>query len=162
MEYIKDLFTNAMLIVPLCAWVVAQIAKMLITLITERQVRLERLFGDGGMPSGHSATVSALCIIVGYMTGFGSATFALSLVLAVIVMHDATGVRRETGKQALTILDIINAINDMAKERDRIVQNEKLKVLVGHSPVQVVFGALTGVIVALLYILVAHPAPFYA
>ena len=151
-----------MLVVPLCAWAVAQIAKMVITLITEREVRLDRLFGDGGMPSGHSATVSALCVTVGYTAGLGSAVFALSVILAIIVMHDATGVRRETGKQALTILDIVNAINDMAKEKNRIVQHEKLKTFVGHSPVQVVFGALTGVAVAALYILLAHPAPFYA
>jgi acid phosphatase family membrane protein YuiD len=97
------------------------------------------------MPSGHSATVSALCVSVGYVMGVGSAAFALSVILAIIVMHDATGVRRETGKQAVTIMDIINAINDMAKEKDPFVHTEKLKVLVGHSPVQVVFGALLGI-----------------
>lgn len=161
MIFIRDLLSNSMLIVPLLAWVTAQVCKMVIALITERQFRLDRLFGDGGMPSGHSATVSGLCIIVGYVMGLSSAAFAITVILAIIVMHDATGVRRETGKQALTIMDIITAINDMVKEKDRIVQNEKLKIFVGHSPVQVFFGSLLGIAVAVLYILVAHPISFY-
>ncbi len=161
MSFVRDLFSNPMLIAPLLAWAAAQISKMVITLITEREIRLDRLLGDGGMPSGHSATVSALCVIVGYVKGLSSAAFAIAVILAIIVMHDATGVRRETGKQALTILDLISAINDMVKEKDRIVQNEKLKIFVGHSPVQVFFGSLLGVAIAVLYILIAQPTSFY-
>lgn len=161
MKAFCDLFSNPVLWIALIAWILAQIGKVLVVWITEKRIYAERLFGDGGMPSGHAATVCALSVGVGYVTGLDSAAFAISVILAIIVMHDATGVRRETGKQALTILDIINTLNGMAKEKDPFVQKERLKVLVGHSPIQVFFGALLGLIVATVYLLVVHPESVY-
>ena len=153
MEKILEIFTNELLLAPIAAWLIAQILKMLIHLVIERKLSLERLFGDGGMPSGHSATVMALATVCGWTQGFGSAAFAISFVLAVVVMHDACGVRRETGKQAATIKELAEALDSLVRERDYAVKTEKLKVLVGHTPLQVFFGAMLGITVAIVYII---------
>ena len=153
MGKILDIFTNDILIVSLTAWVAAQIVKLIINLIIERRFSLERLFGDGGMPSGHSATVMSLAVICGWTQGFDSAVFAVAFVFAVVVMHDACGVRRETGKQAATIKELAEALDSLVRERDYKVKTEKLKVLVGHTPLQVFFGAMLGITVAVIYIL---------
>ena len=156
MGELLNIFANHVLICASISWLVSQLLKFFINFIVEKEWKLERLFGDGGMPSGHSATVMAMAVMTGYTCGIGSVEFGIAAIIAIIVMHDATGVRRETGKQAMTILYIIDAINDMAKEKDRIVQNEKLKTFVGHTPVQVFFGAVAGIIVCTIYILVFH------
>ena len=153
MEKIIDMFTNDILIVAIFSWAIAQVMKMLTILIVEHRFSLERLFGDGGMPSGHSATVTSLATVCGWTQGFGSAIFAVSLVFAIVVMHDACGVRRETGKQAATIKELAEALDSLVRERDYAVKTEKLKVLVGHTPLQVFFGALLGITVAAAYIL---------
>ena len=153
MEKILEIFTNELLLAPIAAWLIAQILKMLINLVIERKLSLERLFGDGGMPSGHSATVMALATVCGWTQGFGSAAFAISFILAVVVMHDACGVRRETGKQAATIKELAEALDSLVRERDYAVKTEKLKVLVGHTPLQVFFGAMLGITVAIVYII---------
>ena len=154
MQQILDIFKNDILIVSLCAWAIAQISKMVTNLVLERKISLERLFGDGGMPSGHSATVMALCTLCGWKYGFDSAVFAVAFVFAIVVMHDACGVRRETGKQAATIKELAEALDSLVRERDYSVKTEKLKVLVGHTPLQVFFGALLGIAVAAVYILI--------
>lgn len=154
-EVIKDLFSNHALLAAVFAWLSAQILKFFLHAAINRQFSFERLHGDGGMPSGHSATVMALAIMVGYLSGFGSVHFAVAAVFAIVVMHDATGVRRETGKQALDIVKIIGALNDILGEKDKLVQREKLKTFVGHSPVQVFCGAVLGAIVSVLYIVIA-------
>ncbi len=154
MEKIVDMFTNDILIVALASWAIAQFMKMLTILIVEHRFSLERLLGDGGMPSGHSATVVSLAAVCGWTQGFGSTIFAVSLVFAIVVMHDACGVRRETGKQAVTIKELAEALDSLVRERDYTVKTEKLKVLVGHTPLQVLFGALLGIAVAAAYILI--------
>ena len=154
MTDVLSIFTNEMLIVSLASWAIAQISKLVINLIIEKRILIERLFGDGGMPSGHSATVTSLAVIVGWTEGFGSAAFAIAFVLAVVVMHDACGVRRETGKHAASIKELAEALNSMVHESDYEVRTEKLKVLVGHTPLQVFFGALLGITVAVGYILI--------
>ena len=93
MEYIKLFFTNRILIAGLLGWAAAQVLKTIIYLIINKELRLERLFGDGGMPSGHSATVSAVALSTGLECGFDSAVFAVAFIMAIIVMHDAAGVR---------------------------------------------------------------------
>ena len=154
MEKILLIFGNDILIASLSAWIIAQLLKVIITLVIERKFSLERLFGDGGMPSGHSATVMALATTVGWMLGYDSPVFAIALVLAIIVMHDACGVRRETGKQAESIKELADAINSLVREQDLKVRTEKLKALVGHTPLQVFFGAILGIAVAALYIFI--------
>ena len=119
-----------------------------------KEFKLERLFGDGGMPSTHSATVMCLCIMCGRLGGFGSPVFALSFIFAAIVMRDALGVRREAGKQAVSIKQLADAVNTLFRSKDDEIKTENLKVLVGHTPLQVLMGALLGFTVAILSIII--------
>lgn len=161
MEHILDIFKNHILIAATFSWLISQILKFVITAIVEKKWRFERLVGDGGMPSGHSATVTAMTVMTGYICGLASPEFAIAMLLAIIVMHDATGVRREAGKHAVTILQIIDAFNEVVSEKDKLAQQEKLKVFVGHTPVQVFFGAITGILVSVIYILIFHVAGIF-
>lgn len=154
MEILKELINNHVLLAPIAAWVISQLIKAIINLCVYRKFSLERLFGDGGMPSAHSATVMCLTIMVGWTAGFGTPLFALSFVFAAVVMHDALGVRRETGKQAASIKSLADTVNKIFHSKDSEIKTENLKVLVGHTPLQVVFGAITGAIVAICHILI--------
>ncbi len=152
---ILGILNNDVLIVALSSWLVAQIAKIVINAIVTKEFNLERLFGDGGMPSGHSATVTAAALMTGIVAGFDNPVFGLALVFAIVVMHDATGVRQEAGKHARYIIEIVEVLNeylDYLVENDEKVKVEKLKTLVGHTHLQVFFGALTGIIVVILYL----------
>ncbi len=151
MHHLIDFITNACLIVPIAAWLIAQIIKIIINALVHKELRLERLWGDGGMPSGHSATVCALATTCGFTYGFDSGVFALAFVLATIVMNDAVGVRREAGKQAVTLKQLAELVNGAIADPDEQVRTEKLKELVGHTPLQMVFGALLGILVSLAY-----------
>ena len=108
----------------------------------------ERLVGSGGMPSSHAATVCALATASNMIYGVGSFEFAISLILALIVMYDAMGVRRETGIQAKKLNDIIRIFAEMG--RTDISTDEKLKEFVGHTPLQVLMGAILGIIVGMV------------
>ena len=154
LNQLKLLFTNEILLVPAFAWFVAQLLKTLINGIAHKEWSAERLWGDGGMPSGHSATVTSLALMCGFSQGFGSVYFAVTAILAIIVMHDALGVRRETGKQAVSIIKMVEIINEYVVEKDEAIKTDKLKVLVGHTPLQVVCGALVGLVVVLVYVFV--------
>ncbi len=154
MKILKEIFTNHLLLAPISAWIVSQVFKAVINLCIYRKFSIERLFGDGGMPSTHSATVMCLSVMIGWTQGFDSAIFALSSVFAIVVMRDALGVRRETGKQAASIKELATSINKSVYSKDSEIKTENLKVLVGHTPLQVVFGAITGIIVAVCYILI--------
>ena len=145
------IFTNPVLLIPVLSWGIAQILKTIINAFTSKKFEISRLIGDGGMPSGHSATVTSLAVMCGFTQGFGSPLFALSAVLAVIVMHDALGVRRETGKQAISIIKISELLNDYLSEHNSGLKTDKLKVLVGHTPLQVVCGSFLGAAIAILY-----------
>ena len=148
-----NIFTNPVLIVPGCAWIIAQVTKAIINAIVNKKFSLDRLFGDGGMPSGHSATVTALAFMCGFEAdgGFASVEFGLAMIFAIVVMHDATGVRREAGKHARSILNIVEQLNDYFKEHDDKIKTEKLKVLVGHTPLQVAVGSALGALIAFVY-----------
>ena len=128
-------------------WFVAQVLKTIIHIIVNKQFVAERLVGGGGMPSSHSATVCALTTASGMKYGVGSFEFAVSFVLAMIVMYDAMGVRRETGKQAKLLNSVFfeNILN-----LDGVFLQEKLKEYVGHTPLQVVAGAVLGILLAVL------------
>ena len=153
MNPILLIFENHILIASLTAWLIAQLIKVTITVIVEHRFSFERMFGDGGMPSGHSATVMALATAMGIDRGLDSPLFALAVLFAAVVMRDACGVRREAGKQASSIKELAEVINSLLHEKDNTVKTEKLKVLVGHTPLQVVMGALLGLAVALIYML---------
>ena len=153
---LENVRNNHVLFASIAAWIIAQIIKTLINWGMSGKLSVSRLWGDGGMPSCHSATVVALSVMTGWATGFGNPVFAFACVFAVVVMHDATGVRRETGKQAATIKEIVAVIGNTFAGKDKDVQAENLKVLVGRSPLQVFFGGLLGGVIAILYITVFH------
>ena len=145
---------NQILISVVIAWAGAQIIKTLLTLWIDKKFVPERLIGSGGMPSSHSSTVCALAVSTAFIYTIHSFEFSISLVLAIIVMHDAMNVRLETGKQA----QIINAmLKDNPFNWKGDVFEQHLKDLVGHTPTQVVCGALFGIIVALIVNAVVTP-----
>ena len=104
------------------------------------------------MPSGHSATVTAAAVTTGFVAGFGSPVFAVATILAIIVMHDAAGVRRETGKQAKVIKEMASFLENMTGKN--MTDEEKLKEFVGHTPLQVAMGCLLGLAVGIIFNLV--------
>ena len=159
MQHLIDFITNPCLVVPILSWLIAQTLKMIINAIVNKEIKIERLWGDGGMPSGHSATVSSLATMCGLVGGLGSPIFAVSFILAIIVMHDAVGVRREAGKQAVTLKKLANLVNGAISDPDKRIRTEKLKVLVGHTPLQMLVGALIGVLVAVIYFIVSGISP---
>ncbi len=148
MDFLRELFQNRIFMTAAAAWFAAQVIKTAIHLILTRKFVAERLVGSGGMPSSHSATVCGLVMAVYYEYGAGGFPFAVSLILAIIVMHDAMGVRRETGIQAKLLNDMLKVFEDMG--RGEISAHDKLKELVGHTPLQVLVGGLLGVLVAFL------------
>lgn len=151
MPVFAAIFQNNVLWACVFSWLVAQTMKILINLIVHKKFIPERLWGDGGMPSGHSATVSALASICGWCYGFDSIFFAIAAILMIIVTHDATGVRREAGKHAVSIKLIAEVINNMVADKDEEIKTEKIKELVGHTPLQVFFGVLVGILVTVVY-----------
>ena len=139
MNWMHDLITNQFLLTSLSSWFFAQISKVFINAWIQKKIVWERLVGDGGMPSGHSATVSSLAAFAALSFGAGSFQFAVCAILAVIVCHDAMGVRQETGKQAMMLNEIIAILE--SKDLPEV----KLKELVGHTPLQVLAGILLGI-----------------
>ena len=147
MDWLKTMLTNPFLLTGLSAWLVAQVMKMIISSIINKKFSLGWMFSDGGMPSGHSATVSSLATFTLLQRGPGSFEFAIAMILAIIVCHDATGVRQETGKQAVLLKEIIESFEVLTTKK---LPEVKLKEYVGHTPVQVCAGILLGVIMALV------------
>ena len=153
------IYQNQILLTGLVAWICSQLIKTIIHLIINKKFEWERLTGDGGMPSSHSATVSAVAVATGLLTGWDSPVFAVAVILALIVMHDARGVRQETGKQARVINDILELFESMGQ--GKLTPQETLKELVGHTQRQVFAGAALGIVIALamnLYAYMPHPS----
>jgi len=119
---------------------VAQVLKTLINFILLGKFQLERMWGDGGMPSAHSATVCAMVIATARCEGIDSAIFAVASVVAIITMHDAMGVRHETGEQAKVLNQMIDQWIEVSEKNAPFLQNMHLKEMVGHTPLQVVAG----------------------
>lgn len=141
MDWLRELFTNPFLLAGTSAWLIAQVVKTVIHAIIHKKIFWERLVGDGGMPSGHSATVTAMCVMSVLIYGPGSHEFAFSTILAIIVCHDAMGVRRQAGKHAVVLNEIVEAFNALAEDK---LPETKLKEFVGHTPIQVLTGILVG------------------
>lgn len=136
---------NFVLVTALSASLVAQLAKVIINLILVRKFIPERLWGAGGMPSAHSATVCALTVATGRYCGIHDTMFAIALVFAIVVMYDAMGVRWETGKQAQVLNQMLEEWMDQGAQFLPILGDKKLKEMVGHTPIQVLTGAVLGV-----------------
>lgn len=147
MNRLLELITNPFLLTSLSSWFVAQVLKTIIHAIETKKLDFERLVGDGGMPSGHSATVTSLSAFCGLHFGFGSFQFAVTAILAIIVCHDAMGVRLETGKQAEVINELTKTIELLSSKE---WTQEKLKEFVGHTPIQVLAGILLGIVNAIV------------
>ena len=142
MDWLIDFITNKFFITAVASWTVAQVLKVFIYAIINKTWDLSRLFGDGGMPSGHSATVSSLATISALTYGFGSFEFAVTGILAVIVCHDAMGVRLEAGKHAKLLNILVDSFEKFSKnELPEVV----LKEFVGHTPLQVTTGIVLGI-----------------
>ena len=141
----KALLDNRILVASFIAWVIAQLTKTVYELIRYRKLQLSRMVSAGGMPSSHSALVTGLATATGRVAGIESAAFAISLVLAAIVMYDAAGVRRAVSLQAR----ILNQMIDEAFQ-GKPFADKRLRELIGHTPIQVIFGGLLGVVVALI------------
>ena len=146
MDYVYSLLGNKVLITALLGWLVAQVLKVIIVRIKEKRFDFKRIVGSGGMPSSHSSFVASLCTAVAFEEGLGSPLFAACFVLAFIVMYDASGVRREAGRQA----EILNEIIDNIGKDDPDMFGKRLKELIGHTPFQVTVGAILGVVIGIL------------
>ena len=152
MSDILSLFSNYVLIAAVSGWLTAQVLKTVLASIKDKRFEWERLFGDGGMPSCHSACVCALALAVARKVGFASPEFAVAFIFAVIIINDAMGVRRAAGEHA-------KVLNRMMKEdskgeidyfEDEPEDPKELKEFLGHTPLEVLCGALIGILVAIL------------
>lgn len=141
MDYLTGIAQNEILLSAVAGWFVAQVLKTFLHLIVTKTFDPERLVGTGGMPSSHSATVCGLATAVGINYGTAGIEFAIAAVFAIVVMYDALGVRRETGKQAKVLNEMMNLFNNMGT---KMSTEDRLKEFVGHTPFQVIVGALIG------------------
>lgn len=147
MKIWNEILSNQVLVSAVAGWIVAQVLKTMLDFALNRTINWERMVGSGGMPSSHSATVCGLTTAAALRYGVSSFEFAVCFVLSMVVMYDATGVRRETGKQA-KLLNSILSENPLKLNAE--VLREKLKEYVGHTPLQVVAGAILGICLALV------------
>jgi len=159
-SFFTSLLNNKILVCGVSGWAVAQVLKTIIYALVNREIRMERLVGDGGMPSGHSATVSAMATAAGLIYGFETFEFAIACMLAIIVMHDAMGVRMETGKQGKVLNEMIEFFRtegfvEAFKKNDKMYEfwEASLKEFVGHTPLQVGAGCILGILMACLLVL---------
>ena len=134
------------ILVPFLTWFFIQVFKVIWDLVTTKKFNFKRIMGAGGMPSSHSAVVIALATMIGRSQGVNSPMFAMSVVFACVVMYDAAGVRREAGKQAHLLNEIINTPG-----LSNVEVKEKLVEALGHTPVQVLAGAIIGFIVGMAF-----------
>ncbi|MBU1124548.1 MAG: divergent PAP2 family protein [Candidatus Omnitrophica bacterium] len=144
-DIIEQLVRNKIFLTTLSAWIIAQTVKVTIGAIREKRFDFRWFVGTGGMPSSHAAGAACLASSIGIEQGFDSVYFALAAAFALVVMFDAQGVRRASGKQAR----VLNKITEDIYWRGRI-KEDRLRELVGHTPVEVIMGFIVGVIIALV------------
>lgn len=143
MGFISEIFNNKILGISMFACFLAQFLK--IFTFSEKKIKFSRIVSSGGMPSSHSSFVTSLSTLVGMELGFNSIEFAIVAVFSIIIMYDASGVRRAVGKQAAVLNQIIDDLH-----HKKHIEQKKLKELVGHTPIEVLFGALLGILTALI------------
>lgn len=144
----KYMYYNPMLCAAILGWASAQVIKFILNLVQHASLDLERLYGSGGMPSSHSALVCAALICAGRAEGLQSSAFAIMFVLSAVVMYDAAGVRREAGKHAKQLNEIVARL--FSQDTDPGNKEKEFKELLGHTPLQVVCGAILGCIIGAL------------
>ena len=133
------------LLAPLVAWAIAQAAKVILTSMRQRRLNLRVLAETGGMPSSHAAIVMGMTTAVGKYAGLSSAAFAIALIFSFVVMYDAAGLRRAAGRQAAILNRLVEDLVHM-----RGMQEQRLRELLGHTPIEVLAGALLGIVVGLI------------
>ncbi len=138
---------NFALVSAFTSWFIAQFLKVVFFLVSHKKLDFKRFFQSGGMPSSHSALTASLTLSVGIMDGFNSNAFAIALALTVIVMYDAAGVRRAAGQQAR----VINKLTETWENNLDFIQDKQLKEFLGHTPVEVIAGAILGCVISLIY-----------
>jgi acid phosphatase family membrane protein YuiD len=145
MSIIPGIFYNTILVSALTAWAIAQILKVAVSVILLRKLNFQLIFSSGGFPSSHSAAVSALALGIGKYYGWDSPIFAVSAVFSMIVLYDAAGVRRAAGKQAEVLNQLVERLYPGPNS-----DQDRLKELIGHTPLEVFAGVSVGIIVGLL------------
>lgn len=143
MEILNGVLGNKAVTVPAIAWFIASFIKVINVILVERRIDFTRFVGTGGMPSSHSAFIVSLAAVIAKIKGVESADFGIAFAISLIVMYDAAGIRRAAGKQAKVLNKLIYSHND------NMHFDEKLKELLGHSPFEVIMGALLGIIVGI-------------
>ncbi len=133
------------MLAPLVAWTIAQVAKVVLSSVRQRRLNLRVLAEMGGMPSSHAAIVMGLTAAIGRHAGLTTAAFAIALIFSFVVMYDAAGLRRAAGRQAAVLNRLVEDLVHM-----RGMQEQRLRELLGHTPVEVLVGAVIGVVVGVL------------
>jgi len=146
MFFFSEIALNHALWVGILAWFLAQTLKIVFEFFRSKRVRLALIMSSGGMPSSHSAMSTAVTTSIGLIEGFGSPLFAVGAIFSMIVMYDASGVRRAAGKHAKAINELISYL-----ENSGIVLEKKLKEMLGHTPLEVLAGGLLGVVLAIIF-----------
>ena len=147
-----EIITNKVLIIPVCSWAIVQLVKMIIILIQKKKLDLQYLVISGGMPSSHSAFVSALATSVALIQGLGSVAFGISAIFALVVIYDAAGVRRSVGQQSVVLNRIIR---ELRLRRPITELGRDLREFVGHTQFQIIIGALLGIVIAWSWLAIA-------
>jgi uncharacterized protein len=146
---VSDLLDNKTLIIAAVAWIIAQILKVIVILVQERRLAWNYFVTSGGMPSSHTATVCALATAIAMTEGMGTIYFSISVVLAVIVMYDAAGVRQSVGQHSAFLNRIVKEFSfNLSKD---------FREFVGHTPLQVFIGAILGVLIAWIWVVLSGP-----
>ena len=146
-----ELFANEVLLISASAWALAQTIKVLTSLVREKRLNLRAFVASGGMPSSHSATVSALATSVGLLQGLNSVAFGVAAILAMVVMYDAAGVRQAVSRQSIILNRIVD---ELRLRRPRGEVERDLRELIGHTPYQVIVGSLMGILLAWIWLVV--------
>lgn len=144
-----ELIANKVLVISACAWAVAQLLKVFVCLVREKRLDLRYFVSSGGMPSSHSAMVSALATAVAMTQGLGSAAFGIAAILALVVMYDAAGLRQSVDKQSIILNRIVEEFK-VGSPRGKMERN--LREFIGHTPFQVIAGGILGVLMAWLWL----------
>ncbi|MFP4698399.1 MAG: divergent PAP2 family protein [Eubacteriales bacterium] len=150
MQYLNGfsaILYNKPLISAVLAWLIAQLIKLTLALFSTKRIDFTKLVASGGMPSSHSATVCALATAIGELQGYDSSMFGIASIVALVIMYDASGVRRAAGKQAKVLNKIVKEL-----ENNELHFEERLKELLGHTPIEVFIGGLLGIFVTLFYL----------
>ena len=146
---LSDLIHNQILIIAACTWLITQMIKTGVILVQEKRLDWNYMISSGGMPSAHTATVCSLATSIAMIEGMGSVYFSIAVVLAVIVMYDAAGVRQSVGEHSAFLNRLIK---ELSFKTTRLEREEDFREFIGHTPFQVFIGALLGIFIAWLWV----------